>query len=622
MSVQKKLIGDILSLYDTILEKKDMYETSQSLRSTLSSLGYKEKGSELTSGGEVNSKLTDIVTQILTTYKKTSPSVVVTITSGNDKFHKTLKYTSPHVGGNAIDVTLTPYDNKSSSDFINILNNTKNANPGFTYIDEYKHPTGAATGGHFHLQYGSTNTPDKSSEPAQTTSGDTETSGQPQTTSTGEDNGGGGAETFARNLGGKILNAIGIKESFDEKNLIEDILSSYDVIFENKTSLSEVSTTSNSVFGGSSVIIPSDGSHKGQSGWQSNNAWDIAASIGTPVYAVADGTLLTFNDYGPTPIRRFNKTLFGQGFTVDSGNGLPDVYYAHLKNSTVKKGDTVKCGQLLGYVMDFPGSNYDHLHIAVEKGHNIKEFLNPNGSLKCGGTISGNAPEPTQSTPGNTETSGESSTTSTGENNGGGGAETFARNLGGKILNAIGIKESFDPSSFGENIKSTHGKVLIPRNNNTKIKSPISGTIVDIISNNSCVNQIVIEFNHGGKSHYLEYCGITKPSVKTGEKVHQDNLLGHTDSNVNVTLYSEKKEKKDIEINKDADVSRKKETKLKKDDNKGKNKKHSDDDERPLPSGNEYSKLLVKGYRDLKKSFYPSQKKVDENIERIKGLLK
>jgi hypothetical protein len=35
MNVQKKLIDDILSLYDTILDKKILDETTTSLRSTL-----------------------------------------------------------------------------------------------------------------------------------------------------------------------------------------------------------------------------------------------------------------------------------------------------------------------------------------------------------------------------------------------------------------------------------------------------------------------------------------------------------------------------------------------------------------------------------------------------------
>jgi murein DD-endopeptidase MepM/ murein hydrolase activator NlpD len=146
--------------------------------------------------------------------------------------------------------------------------------------------------------------------------------------------------------------------------------------------LSEVSNTSTDLLGGDSVKIPNDGAHKGQSGWQSANAWDIKASIGAPVYAVAGGTVKTYADYGPTPIKKDGKTLFGAGFTIDSDGGLPDVYYTHLKDVTVKQGSKVECGQLLGYVMDFPDSDYDHLHIGVETGH-IRQFLNDDGTLKC-----------------------------------------------------------------------------------------------------------------------------------------------------------------------------------------------------------------------------------------------
>ena len=181
--------------------------------------------------------------------------------------------------------------------------------------------------------------------------------------------------------------------------IINNILESFDIILnENKSSLNEVSSTSSSLFGGSSVKIPADGAHAGQSGWQSNNAWDIPTPIGSPVYAVADGVVATFTDYGPTPIRKHGKTLFGAGFTVNSSNGLPNVYYTHLKDCTISQGSNVKCGQLLGYIMDFPGSDYDHLHIGVETGHNIKEFLNANGTLKCGGSITGELSEPVKST--------------------------------------------------------------------------------------------------------------------------------------------------------------------------------------------------------------------------------
>jgi murein DD-endopeptidase MepM/ murein hydrolase activator NlpD len=169
-------------------------------------------------------------------------------------------------------------------------------------------------------------------------------------------------------------------------------------------------TSSDTLFGGSRVNIPANGSHAGQTGWQSENAWDIPADIGTPVYAIADGVLETFRDYGEKPIRVGGKTLFGVGFTVDSDGGLPDVYYTHLKDTKVKKGDRVKCGQLLGFVMDFPNSSYDHVHIGVEYGHDIREFLTKEGKIKCNGkTISVGSPIETSEVPPSSSTEEEKS---------------------------------------------------------------------------------------------------------------------------------------------------------------------------------------------------------------------
>lgn len=178
MSSQTKLIKDILSLYDTILENKEVDETADSLRNTLDSLGYDEKGSELTSGGNVNDTLTDIVSNILKQYKQTNPTVSVQVTAGNDKFHHTLNYKSKHTEGNAIDLTISPYNKKNASDFLKILDDMKSRDTKFSYIDEYTHPSGAATGGHFHLQYGgepaSTNQPTKNTDTS-TTPKDTST---------------------------------------------------------------------------------------------------------------------------------------------------------------------------------------------------------------------------------------------------------------------------------------------------------------------------------------------------------------------------------------------------------------------------------------------------------------
>jgi murein DD-endopeptidase MepM/ murein hydrolase activator NlpD len=139
---------------------------------------------------------------------------------------------------------------------------------------------------------------------------------------------------------------------------------------------------SKKLLGPNSVTIPPDGAHAGQKGWQSSNAWDIKAPIGSPVFAINSGNLITWSDYGENVTKRGGKKLYGESFTVKSDNELPSVYYTHLKDTTVRKGDNVECGQLLGYVMDFPGSSYDHVHIGIESG-NIKQFINSDGTLKC-----------------------------------------------------------------------------------------------------------------------------------------------------------------------------------------------------------------------------------------------
>ena len=156
----------------------------------------------------------------------------------------------------------------------------------------------------------------------------------------------------------------------------------FEEIESSKNSINEILSGSEELFGGAPVRIPRDGAHAGQSGWASGNAWDIAGSIGTPVYALASGVAVTFRDYGDKVIARDNKKLYGQSFTVQSYDGLPDVYYTHLMGSPIRKGNEVSCGEFLGVIADFPGSSYDHVHIGVESG-NIRQFLNDDGSLKC-----------------------------------------------------------------------------------------------------------------------------------------------------------------------------------------------------------------------------------------------
>ena len=297
---------------------------------------------------------------------------------------------------------------------------------------------------------------------------------------------------------------------------------------------------------------------------------------------------------------------------------------------------------------DMGGNHFNHLHISNQSESGSGAPIASTDVEKP--TSTGNTASTSTET--NTSASTETNTTALTKVPNSGGAETFAKNIGGKILKSImGITESFNLSSFGNNSKSLGGKIFIPKNDNVKIKSPVSGTAVDIISNSSCVNQIVIEFNHEGQPHYLEYCGIKRPSVQVGEKIFIDKVLGNTDSNVTVKLYSEEKKVKNIDVNPSDNIApvgnifRKKDDDDKKNNRDDKNDKDNkinrykiknDYDDKTndndydknnyndydLNNKNEYSKLFLKGYRNLKKSFYPKQKKVDEEIERIKSLLK
>lgn len=427
----------------------------------------------------------------------------------------------------------------------------------------------------------------------------------------------------------KFLRGIAAQLGLKEDN---DILKSFELILsENKTFINEVSATSDSIFGGSSVKIPSDGAHKGQSGWQSNNAWDIPTPIGSPVYAVADGVVATFTDYGPTPIRKNGKTLFGAGFTVDSSDGLPDVYYTHLKDCKVKKGDSIKCGQLLGYVMDFPGSSYDHLHIGVESGHNIKEFLNADGTLKCGGRISGDVSEPVQSTSDSDETT--SDTIKKPEED-----DMETKFLRG-IASQLGLKEEKLYSKLGDRTYSSFGRITIPSNNNSKIKSPVNGVVNNYHSDSSCKNQITIQHSFEGHSYYLQFCGITDPEVSDGRRVSKGTVLGVTSSDVIVSLYNKGWERVSLEKMLNKEVETKKPVNKKIDTNSPIEKK-TDKKKEEYKKEKEYydpygiwffNKVkdmmpsISKGGEPKISNFFSrnslSNKNVNENIERIKKLL-
>jgi len=82
---------------------------------------------------------------------------------------------------------------------------------------------------------------------------------------------------------------------------------------------------------------------------------DFAAQIGTPIYATADGTIdevqVSFSGYGKM-------------VEIDHGFGYR-TRYAHMHGFTVRKGQKIKRGELIGYVGDTGLSTAPHLHYEV-----------------------------------------------------------------------------------------------------------------------------------------------------------------------------------------------------------------------------------------------------------------
>lgn len=82
---------------------------------------------------------------------------------------------------------------------------------------------------------------------------------------------------------------------------------------------------------------------------------DFAAEIGTPIYATADGTVdkvdVKFSGYGKM-------------VEIDHGFGYRS-RYAHMHDFAVRKGQSIKRGDLIGYVGNTGMSTAPHLHYEV-----------------------------------------------------------------------------------------------------------------------------------------------------------------------------------------------------------------------------------------------------------------
>ena len=404
---------------------------------------------------------------------------------------------------------------------------------------------------------------------------------------------------------------------------IKDIIQSFDLMLgDNKSIVNEVALAS-------PLDKISVNSGFGPRWGRLHNGVDLAANA-IEVKSPADGVV----DVGAI------KNDSCGGTIIISHAGGYKTGYCHMQKITVKPGDNVKQGQVIGISGGGKGdigrgrSDGRHLHFTLRKDGKVvdpMDYIN-----KTGVVMTGSVPQATTHNDTTTDdatdntTSGTTTTTKPEEDD----IETkFIKGIAGQL----GLKEEKLYSNLGNRTSSSFGRITIPSTSNSKIKSPVNGVINNYHSDNSCTNQITIQHNFEGHSYYLQFCGITEPEVRDGQRVSKGTVLGKTSSDVIVSVYNRGWERINIEkmLNKETDQT----PPIKKVVNKSDDNKEKDNDKEYKKEKEYYDPYAIwffdkvkekmpsisKGGEPKISNFFNkyglSGKKVNENIERIKKLL-
>lgn len=101
------------------------------------------------------------------------------------------------------------------------------------------------------------------------------------------------------------------------------------------------------------------------------------------------------------------------------------------------------------------------------------------------------------------------------------------------------MKEEKIYGEFGKEQKSRYGTITLPKEKNEKIKSPVDGVVTKGKYNTSCKNQISISHDVDGETFTLEYCNVTQPKIRSGQRVSKGTVIGLTKEDVVISLYDD-----------------------------------------------------------------------------------
>ncbi|WP_137160199.1 M23 family metallopeptidase [Blastococcus sp. CCUG 61487] len=99
---------------------------------------------------------------------------------------------------------------------------------------------------------------------------------------------------------------------------------------------------------------------------QMHNGWDLAAPLGTPIYAAADGVVLSAG----------RESGYGNAVSIQDADGNVHVY-GHMRYYDVKAGDIVNAGDQIAKVGNEGFSTGPHLHWQIHRGGTSGRPLDP-----------------------------------------------------------------------------------------------------------------------------------------------------------------------------------------------------------------------------------------------------
>ena len=176
-----------------------------------------------------------------------------------------------------------------------------------------------------------------------------------------------GGEYSEENLVFKVLRRNGY---------LQKIRSLSDKIVDKKLSLKE-SLNNGSRLGKFTII--SDNTLKGHGSrklrnWESDNAWDLKAPIGTSVYSFTKGVVSKIRQSPAGSVK-----IFGTQVSIRGIDGNPNIFYTHLEGVKIKAGDNVNVGDYIGKITRWPAHpSESHVHVGLPYGKDLGELVSRN----------------------------------------------------------------------------------------------------------------------------------------------------------------------------------------------------------------------------------------------------